>query len=231
MGNFYLYIFILLCFILAVSYYNTLVYANNSFTESFNSDKQSFILLGDSILKNDAYVPNKNNICSLLIERTNGKTICLAADDSKIVNIYNQISNIPENLNNTNTTIFLSVGGNDILSQIENKDENPFNNTKLLETIFVSYKKLVKSIQDKLPDANIVLVDIYYPDNSKYEKYHAIINKWNNQIYDYAKNSKNNINSVLKISTILTQKDDFTVDIEPSSKGSEKLIESILTSY
>jgi hypothetical protein len=226
MANFYLYVFILLCFILAVSYYNTL-HANNHFIETFDSNKQNFILLGDSILKNEAYVSNGKSIYSLLKKRTNGKTICLAADDSKIIDVYNQINNIPDDLNNNNTTIFLSIGGNNILSQLKNKEELD----RDLRSIFNEYKKLIKSIQDTLPDANIVLVDIYYPDNSKYEQYHSIINEWNNKIYDYAQNSKNNISSVLKISTILTQKDDFTNDIEPSSKGGKKLIESILASY
>jgi hypothetical protein len=47
MNYFYLYIFLLLTFIIAVSYFNTYM---NSYRETFNSDKQSLIL-GDSILK------------------------------------------------------------------------------------------------------------------------------------------------------------------------------------
>jgi hypothetical protein len=47
-------------------------------------------------------------------------------------------------------------------------------------------------------------------------------------IYDYANNPKNNISGVLKISGILTQGDDFSFGIEPSSKGGEKIVESIL---
>jgi hypothetical protein len=47
-------------------------------------------------------------------------------------------------------------------------------------------------------------------------------------IYNYS--NKNNC-SVLKISGILTHSDDFTLGIEPSSVGSKKLVETILSSY
>ena len=98
MENFYLYIFILLCFIIAVSYFNTYMSSKYTSIESFNSDKQSFVLLGDSILKNDAYVSDGKSVENLLVERTNGKTTCLAIDHSKIVDIYSQVDKIPKEL-------------------------------------------------------------------------------------------------------------------------------------
>jgi hypothetical protein len=80
MNYFYLYIFLLLCFIIAVSYFNTYM---NTYNKPFNSNKQSLILLGDNILKNDAYVSDVKSVDILLKERTNEKSICLARDDSK----------------------------------------------------------------------------------------------------------------------------------------------------
>ena len=47
-------------------------------------------------------------------------------------------------------------------------------------------------------------------------------------IYDYA--TKNNF-SVLKISNILTESEDFSFGIEPSSNGSKKLVDAIMGSY
>jgi hypothetical protein len=225
MKYFYLYIFLLLCFIIAVSFFNTY---KNTYKENFNSTKQSFILLGDSILRNDTYVSDGRSVNELLKERTNDKSICLAINDSKIVDIYSQIEKIPENLNTNYTTIFLSVGGNDILSNYVNNNETNDDTNLVLIKIFSEYKSLIKSIKQKLPDANIVLLDIYYPDNIKYKQYHSIINKWNNMIYNYA--SKNKY-SVLKISGVLTSSDDFTFDIEPSASGSRKLVETILLNY
>ena len=221
MKNFYLYIFILSCFIIIVSYWNTYV------KEGFNVDKQSFILLGDSIFKNDAYVSNGKSVDELLIERTNGKTTCLAVDHSKIKDIYDQIDKIPEDLNTSSSTLFLSVGGNDILSYYVEKTNDP-SDTSFLDTMFKSYQEVIKSIQKRFPNVNIVIVDIYYPDSSTYKKYHSIIHAWNTMIYDYAR--KNNL-SVLKISRILTKPSDFSFGVEPSALGSGKLVDTILSSY
>lgn len=226
MEYFYLYIFILLCFIIGVSYWTTI----NSTIESFNSDKQTFILLGDSIFQNDAYVSDGKSVNDLLLERTNGKTISLAVDHSKIVDVYDQVLKIPDNLNSSSSTIFLSAGGNDILTHYVD-DNNDLTNKNILGTMFAAYKKLIKSIRTKMPNANIVLLDIYYPENITYKQYHPIINEWNEKIYNYASEHKNNIKSVLKISNILTKGDDFTLGIEPSSIGSQKLVQAILTSY
>lgn len=224
MNYFYLYIFLLLCFIIAVSYFNTYM---STYNEGFNSNKQSFILLGDSILKNEAYVSDGKSVDDLLKQGTNNKSICLAVDDSKIVDIYSQVDKISENLNTNYTTVFLSAGGNDILNHYV-EQENNSSNTSILGTMFSAYKKLIESIRNKLPNANIVLLDIYYPDNMKYKQYHSIINKWNSMVYEYAR--ENNY-SVLKISGILTQPDDFSLGIEPSSIGSKKLVDTILSSY
>lgn len=224
MENFYVYIFILLCFIVAVSYFNTYMC---SYIESFNSDKQSFVLLGDSILKNDAYVSDGKSVENLLVEGTNNKTTCLAIDHSKIVDIYSQVDKIPQDLNSNSTTVFLSAGGNDILTHYVDQG-NDSTDTSILGTMFGSYKKLIKSIKKKLPNANIVLLDIYYPNNMTYKQYHSIITSWNQMVYEYA--SKNGVN-VLKISGILTQPDDFSFGIEPSSIGSQKLVDAIMSSY
>ena len=62
----------------------------------------------------------------------------------------------------------------------------------------------------------------------KYKQYHSIIKEWNNMLYAYAE--KNNY-SVLKVSNILTKSEDFSFGIEPSSIGSKKLVEVILTNY
>jgi len=199
----------------------------STYNEGFNSNKQSFILLGDSILKNEAYVSDGKSVDDLLKQGTNNKSICLAVDDSKIVDIYSQVDKISENLNTNYTTVFLSAGGNDILNHYV-EQENNSSNTSILGTMFSAYKKLIESIRNKLPNANIVLLDIYYPDNMKYKQYHSIINKWNSMVYEYAR--ENNY-SVLKISGILTQPDDFSLGIEPSSIGSKKLVDTILSSY
>ncbi len=76
MENFYLYIFILICFIVSVSYFNTYMSSKHMLRESFNSKKQSFVLLGDSILKNDTYVSHEKSVENLPVERERMASVC-----------------------------------------------------------------------------------------------------------------------------------------------------------
>ena len=90
---------------------------------------------------------------------------------------------------------------------------------------------LIKSIQNRLPKAKIILIDIYYPNNLTYRQYHNIIKEWNTMIYDYSEKPKNNIYSVIRISSHLTQSEDFSFGIEPSSNGGKKIADLILGTY
>jgi hypothetical protein len=76
-----------------------------------------------------------------------------------------------------------------------------------------------------MPKATLVILDIYYPDNKRFKSFYPIIDEWNNLIYEYAKT--NNIR-VIKISNILTDVDDFSFAIEPSSIGGNKIVNELL---
>ena len=90
---------------------------------------------------------------------------------------------------------------------------------------------MIKAIRAKMNRCKFVILDIYYPDNTKFTQYHPIIRKWNKLIYDYANQPSNNITNVLRVSVMLTQNDDFTLSIEPSSSGGLKIVDSILNTY
>ena len=186
-------------------------------------------MLGDSILKNNAYASDGKGIDDLLLER-NKQTYSYAVDNSNIVDVYNQINEIPIDLNTPSTTIFLSAGGNDILNHYH-ESGGDIHDTSVLSTIFAAYKKMIKAVRAKMNQCKIVLLDIYYPDNTKYTQYHPIISEWNKLIYDYANQQANNINTILRVSGMLTQNDDFTLSIEPSSSGGLKIADSILNTY
>ena len=224
MKYFYLYIFAIFCFIVLMSYYNTY----NSI-EGFTNNAKTYILLGDSILKNDAYVSDGKSVENLIVER-NKNTHCFAEDHSKIVDIYSQIDKIPIELDSPNTLIFLSAGGNDILTHYVDQNQD-ITNTSVLKPMFSSYKNIIKTIQTKLPKSKLFLLDIYYPDNLQYKRFHSIIKEWNNMIYDFAKNPKNKIYGVIRVSSYLTQNQDFSFGIEPSSSGGNKIAELILGTY
>ena len=222
MKYFYLYIFILSSFIILMSYWNTY----NS-KEGFNTkNNRDIILMGDSILKNNAYVKDGNSIENLIIERNNEIT-CLAEDNATIDDIFVQVNKLPVKFNSPNTFIFLSAGGNNILSHYVDQNQD-ITDTSILNSMFGAYKNLVKSIQTRLPKAKIILLDIYYPDNLTYKQFHSIIKEWNSMIYDFAENPKNNIYGVIRISGHLTQNEDFSFGIEPSSSGGKKIVDLIL---
>ena len=221
MKYFYLYIFFLSTFIIVVSFWTTYI------KEGFDNNKKNIILLGDSILKNNSYVKDGNSIENLLIERNN-QVRCLAENHATIVDIFAQVSNLPIELNSANTFIFLSAGGNNILSHYVDQKQD-ISDTGPLRSMFGAYKNLIKSIQTRLPNAKIILLDIYYPDNLSYKQFHSIIKEWNSMIYDFANDSKNNIYSVIRISNHLTQNEDFSFGIEPSSSGGKKIVNLILS--
>jgi len=222
MDHFYLYIIILSIFIIIMSYWNTY-----RVLEGFNTDDKIYVLMGDSILKNNSYVSDGKSIENLIVERKE-KVYSFAEDNSKISDTFIQVNKLNIDLNTPKTYIILSVGGNNILSHYvdENQDHS---DTSILKPMFGTYKNLIKSIQTRLPNSKIILLDIYYPDNLQYKQFHHIIKEWNNMLYEFASNPKNNIYSLIKISDHLTQKHDFSFGIEPSSSGGKKIVDLILS--
>ena len=228
MKYFYLYMFFLSILIIAMAFWNTVTQKN--INEGFtNTNNKSIVLMGDSILKNNSYVKDGKNIENLIIER-NPKIYCYAEDHSKISDIFYQINKLPIELNTPNTYIFLSAGGNNILTHYVDQNQD-ITDTSILRPMFGAYKNLVKSIRTRLPQAKIILLDIYYPDNLQYKQFHSIIKEWNGMIYDFAENPKNKIYGVIRISSHLTQNDDFSFGIEPSSSGGQKIANLILNMY
>ena len=224
----YLYIFILIFIILVVSFYTQYKYESIN-TETFsNNNKNSIVLLGDSILKNNSYVKNGQSIEDILRENKGDNLYCLALNNSTIVDVYSQIDSIPLELNNENTTIFLSSGGNDILSQYVDKHDSDVSDTHILNVIFIAYKKMVKSLCAKMNKVKIVLIDIYYPTSNQFSQYKPIVQDWNKMLEKYAREKSYGL---IQISKSVTASDDFTLSIEPSEKGGEKIARSILNYY
>jgi len=222
-----LYISLLIVFIIFMSYVNVYLRSNHeSFNSNGNREEDTIVLIGDSILKNDMYVNNNSSI-EHLINQNDVMCVNFAQDGAVITDCFYQLDKIPSSLNNKHTTIYLSVGGNDIIDRYIERN-TPVKNTDALNKMFQNYKKLVKSIQIKMDLSKLILIDIYYPPESFYKKYHGIINRWNAMLYKYASNSKNNIYEVLKVSKIMNQKMDFVYSIEPSESGGEKIVDLIM---
>lgn len=199
--------------------------------ESFDarSDfKPSIVLIGDSILKNNMYVGKGKAVDDLLEDKFKGNVYNLAEDNSKIVDVYTQMQLIPKELNHQSTYIFVSVGGNDILERYVYENTNT-DNTMPLYKMFIHYKTMLQHLRNKMPKAKIVLVNIYYPKSPKYQMYLDTIKKWNELLDEFSADPINKISDILMLSTIMTDKNDFSLCIEPSEEGSIKIVKGILT--
>jgi lysophospholipase L1-like esterase len=195
-----------------------ILYITHNTKEYFTLNKKTIILLGDSVFNNNSYVEKGKAVNEILQKNADKNTsiICLAINDSTINNIYQQLENVNIDLNDKLTTVFLSVGGNDIMKL---QQQN-------LDTTFEKYKTLIGAITSKLPNVKLVLLNIYYPTNTS--KYDLLIDKWNTNIdIEYESNDKNIY--ILNLSNLLKEPSDFVFDIEPSITGGEKIANKILS--
>ena len=181
-------------------------------------NKKTIILLGDSVFNNNSYV-EKGKAVNELLQKTADETttiVCLARNDSTINNVYQQLENVTIDLNDKLTTVFLSVGGNDIINL---KQKN-------VEDTFEKYKTLIKAITTKLPNVKLVLLNIYYPATTS--NYDSLIDKWNTNLdLEYESNNKNIY--ILNLANLLKDPSDFVFDIEPSITGGEKIVNKIVS--
>ena len=186
--------------------------------ESFSQPTDTVVLLGDSILKNNVYV--MKGVDELLLEKIDGDVVSLAVDGATIRQTYKQIDAIPDQLNRPETAIFLSVGGNDIVELFVNGPYDVEKDRRRIDTLFLSYKRLIDQLREKMDKARLILLDIYYPVSDDYMAYHPLIKRWNRLQSEYT-------DDVVNISKTVNNSRDFVYDIEPSDKGGEKIAELI----
>lgn len=175
------------------------------------------VLMGDSILKNDAYVSRTNGKTVhqwLLERRPDVKVMNLAEDHAKLTDVSAQVERLPFDLDAPSTTIFLSAGGNDLLSYYVDQQREEVDG-QLMECMR-TLLKVRNSIHARLPHANVVCLDVYYPPSATYQPFHSIIQTWNRELASIVPN-------LLRISTVVTQSDDFVMGVEPSSSGGKKI--------
>lgn len=131
----------------------------------------------------------------------------LTNDCPMIDNINSFINNIPSNLNKPNTTIFVSIGENDIYKNLLNcysNKEVKGSESKLLAcnkttSIFNEWGKEISELIDKFNKCKIVILGSYLPklgSNIPVCKHKVTIDKnidedldyWNVNVSEYAKN-------------------------------------------
>ena len=176
------------------------------------TNNNNIILMGDSVLNNSNYVPEGKSVYDNLKTRLNN-ILNVAKDGATINDLYLQLDEIPIELNNSETFIFISAGGNNILNKQTNTDINQ---------LFNSYMEFLNALRVKLSNVKINIMNLYVPANPRFQPYKKYIDQWNNLIN---KNSSNvgEMYNVVDLNSLLTNSSDFVYDIEPSESGSEKI--------
>ena len=176
------------------------------------TNNNNIILMGDSVLNNSNYVPEGKSVYDNLKTRLNN-VLNVAKDGATINDLYLQLEKIPIELNSSETFIFISAGGNNILNKQTNTDINQ---------LFNSYMDFLNAFRVKLSNVKINIMNLYLPANPRFQSYKKTIDQWNNLIN---KNSSKvgEMYNVVDINSLLTSTSDFVYDIEPSESGSEKI--------
>lgn len=178
------------------------------------TNNNTVILMGDSVLNNANYVPAGNSVYDYLKKKLN-KVINLAKDGATINDLYAQLDKMPVDLNNTDTYIFISAGGNDILN------ERTALTTNKIRRLFDTYMDFLKALRVKLGSAKINIINLYLPTNPKFQSYKTSIDQWN-QLIDQYSDKIGEMYNVVDLYSLLTTPEDFVYDIEPSESASDK---------
>jgi len=185
-----------------------------SFKEGLtNNDK--IILIGDSVLNNSNYVPAGKSVVDVLKTKTQN-VFNFAKDGATISDCYAQLDKIPTDLNTTETYVFISAGGNDILNK-----RGQLTNAEIIK-LFNDYMAFVKALRVKLGSAKINILNLYMPANPRYQSYKSSIDQWNQLIKEYS-SKIGEMYTVVGLDGLLTSPNDFVYDIEPSETASEKI--------
>jgi len=183
------------------------------------TNNDTIVLIGDSILNNAAYVPPNQSVVHLLKEKT-PRVYSFAKEGATIQDCYNQLDQVPIDVNNSKTYVFISVGGNNILNSQGQMD------SASIKKLFVSYMDFVNALRAKLSSVNINIFNLYMPTDPRFQSYKPSIDEWNKLIQENSFKVGAMYN-VMDIASLLTSPDDFVYNIEPSTVASEKIANMI----
>ncbi len=175
------------------------------------TNNNTVILMGDSVLNNANYVPIGNSVYDNLKQKIS-KVINVAEDGATINNLYSQLDKISINLNNSDTYIFISAGGNDILR----------NSTLNVTGLFDTYMNFLQALRTKLGSSKINIMNLYQPTNPRFQSYKSSIEQWN-ELINKSSNKIGEMYNVVDLHGLLTTPEDFVYDIEPSKTASNKI--------
>jgi hypothetical protein len=193
------------------------------------AEKKNLFLIGDSMLNNQLYVPDGDSVYHKVREQTRNTVHLLAKDDAVITEMYSQLHKIPPHFNDSATYVCVSAGGNDLLGMQSLIYTNSFkkDSQEEMDDIFKEYTKFISAIKMRLPDATLLLLNLYYPPSMPHLK--TVVAYWNELLSNTFSNDSVTKNiRVIQVDKVFTDPTDFVSRIEPSSEGGDKLSRLIL---
>lgn len=188
-------------------------------------------LLGDSTFDNKAYVGNEPDIITQLgrLIPPNWKATNMAKDGSVIESISRQLLEIPEDT----THLIISVGGNDAILNADvlqlkiKASDDVFNNLANRATSFEYYytEMLQNVLKLNLPTTVCTIYFPNSPDDYIQKISTAALATFNDVIIRQA--FLNRL-PLIDLRLVCNEKRDYANEIEPSSKGGEKIVKTIL---
>jgi hypothetical protein len=217
----------------AVSVYYFISYFLNKPKEGLTVSGKNIILLGDSILANDNYVPREKSVINQLNEMITANNLNIqvkrhAYDNQHLIDLkHSKLLKHPNYYRQFNASpnyFIISIGGNDLLKYLKGIDDEA---TRVNKTIDIFEKGLMPSInklKQYYPYSKFYFLNLYYPDPTKYSKFTNSITKWNSLLNT---NASTNNYTVIDITDLKYNSGDLTYEIEPSVTGGTKIAQKI----
>ena len=157
-------------------------------------------------------------IVNFLTGNDSGK-LNVSEDGATINDLYLQLDKIPIELNSSETFIFISAGGNNILNGRSNLSN------EMVESFFQQYSTLLNSLKTNFQNSQIYLLNLYYPLDSRFTNLYPFIDQWNSLLSEFA---DNNDLKIIQTNKMIVSNADLTNAIEPSEIGGNKIANAIL---
>jgi hypothetical protein len=185
------------------------------------TNKNSIVLLGDSVINNSSYVPPGKSVIDILKSKTTN-LFNFAKDGATISDLYTQLDQVPLELNRSETYLFISAGGNDIL----NKHRKLTNNE--IQQLFNTYMDFLNALHERLGSVKVNILNLYLPSSAdpRFKIYRENVQQWN-QLLEENSTKIGRIYNIVDIYPLLTSADDFVKGIEPSVIASPKIANAI----
>ncbi len=205
---------LILFFLIAVIFIN--IFTETKMIENMELKKRDVVLVGDSVFDNQNYVDHHKSVNYLVTHNKiiNGKVV--ARDSARVKDLNNQLNSIKSDISNKKKTIFISIGGNDILTFTKKNYINSLN------TVFTAYEKTLDKYDFQ---CKLVLCNIYVPYVKKNTLHEMCVELWNSKLSQYCESKKYKL---FDLSKLLYKKNDFIDEIEPSEIGSEKIVSKLI---